>query len=206
MEASAEVATDVQDQLRLSAELWTLVVGTTFPVHELDPKYGTLVNPLVDLKGENPASGGYAEGGRIITTPHTGGNQLDGQQGGTSYTNPEHQLNPGNMYSEGAGENRSGAGSKFADQAKLQDHFARHGGDFGAKSADEYQAQANVFLTGAKVAGVLEKARPNGDIVRFNPATDEFGVVSSSGAIRTYYKPDPAVHGKGSNLDYFNAQ
>lgn len=100
MEASGKVATDVQDQLRLSAELWTLVVGTTFPIHELDPKYGTLVNPLVDLKGENPASGGYAEGSRIITTPHTGGNQLDGQQGGTSYTNPEHQLNPGVMYSE----------------------------------------------------------------------------------------------------------
>lgn len=101
MEAAAKTGANAQDQLRLSAELWTLVVGTAFPIHTLDPKYGPLVNPIVDLKGENPASGGYAEGGRIITTPHTGGNQLDGQQGGTSYTNPEHQLNPGNMYSEG---------------------------------------------------------------------------------------------------------
>ena len=39
-----------------------------------------------------------------------------------------------------------------------------------------------------------------------NPGTGKFGVVSSGGSIRTYYKPDPAVHGKGSNLDYFNAQ
>ncbi|OEC32549.1 filamentous hemagglutinin [Pseudomonas cuatrocienegasensis] len=100
MEASGNVTANVQDQLRLSAELWTLVVGTTFPIHELDPKYGTLVNPVVDLDGRNPASGGYAEGGGIISTPNTGGNQLDGQQGGASYTNPEHQLNPGNMYSD----------------------------------------------------------------------------------------------------------
>jgi hypothetical protein len=97
-------------------------------------------------------------------------------------------------------------GSKFGDQAKLQDHFARHGGDFGAKSAREYQAQAAVFLGDSKSLGVLEKVRANGDIVRFNPSTDEFGVVSGGGVIRTYYKPDPAVHGRGSNLDYFNAQ
>ncbi|EJM15810.1 hemagluttinin repeat protein, partial [Pseudomonas sp. GM18] len=99
-----------------------------------------------------------------------------------------------------------GSGAKFADQAKLDDHFARHGSDFGAKNTLEYQAQADKFLTASKPAGVLEKARPNGDIVRYNPGTDEFGVVSSGGSIRTYYKPDPAVHGKGSNLDYFNAQ
>lgn len=78
--------------------------GTVFPIHQLDPKYGPLVNPVVDVNGQNPASGGYAEGGRIITTPHTGGSQLDGQQGGTSYTTPEHQLNPGNMYSESGSE------------------------------------------------------------------------------------------------------
>ncbi|WP_168734251.1 two-partner secretion domain-containing protein [Pseudothauera nasutitermitis] len=99
-----------------------------------------------------------------------------------------------------------GNGAKFADQAKLDDHFARHGSDFGARNALEYQSQADRFLTVSKPVGVLEKVRPNGDVVRYNPATDEFGVISSSGNIRTYYKPDPAVHGKGSNLDYFNAQ
>jgi filamentous hemagglutinin len=52
----------------------------------------------------------------------------------------------------------------------------------------------------------LEKTRPNGDVVRYNPATDEFGVVKPDGTIRTYYKPDPARHGRPTNLDYFNAQ
>lgn len=104
------------------------------------------------------------------------------------------------------GAKATGSGAKFADQAKLDDHFARHGRDFGAKNALEYQAQADNFLTASKPAGVLEKSRPNGDVVRYNPGTHEFGVVSKGGSIRTYYKPDPAVHGKGSNLEYFNAQ
>ena len=103
------------------------------------------------------------------------------------------------------GEKATGSGARLADQAKLDDHFARHGSDFGAKTTLEYQAQADRFLTASKPAGVLEKTRPNGDVVRYNPSTDEFGVVSSGGSIRTYYKPDPAVHGRESNLDYFNA-
>ncbi|MDZ4021402.1 hypothetical protein PssiTeo3_48170 [Pseudomonas sichuanensis] len=119
---------------------------------------------------------------------------------------PKPSVSQGGGKTGPAGGTGVGSGAKFADQAKLDDHFARHGSDFGAKSSLEYQAQADKFLTASKSAGVLEKTRPNGDIVRYNPGTDEFGVVSSGGSIRTYYKPDPAVHGKGSNLDYFNAQ
>jgi hypothetical protein len=95
---------------------------------------------------------------------------------------------------------------KFGDAAKLQDHNGRHGADFGAKSAAEYEQQADTFLNTRKASGVLEKVRPNGDIVRYNPATDEFGVVKPDGTVRTYYKPDPAVHGYPTNMDYFNAQ
>jgi RHS repeat-associated protein len=99
-----------------------------------------------------------------------------------------------------------GTGARFGDNAKLQDHFNRHGGDFGATSARQYDTMADGFLTGPRQSGVLEKIRPNGDVVRFNPTTDEFGVVSGNGIVRTYYKPDPAVHGHATNLDYFNAQ
>jgi filamentous hemagglutinin len=91
-----------------------------------------------------------------------------------------------------------------AQAAVAAEKLARHSRDFGAKNALEYQAQADNFLTASKPAGVLEKSRPNGDVVRYNPGTHEFGVVSKGGSIRTYYKPDPAVHGKGSNLEYFN--
>ncbi|WP_165497002.1 hemagglutinin repeat-containing protein [Phytopseudomonas dryadis] len=92
---------DLELQLRLYAELLPLVLGTTLPIHTLDPRFGTLVNPGADsLNTENASSGGYNAGGSVVTVPHTGGNQLDGQQGSGSYTTPVHQLSPGNMYSE----------------------------------------------------------------------------------------------------------
>jgi RHS repeat-associated protein len=96
--------------------------------------------------------------------------------------------------------------AKFGSGAKLLDHFQRHGGDFGAKDAADYQDKAAAFLTGKPADGVQESTRENGDVVRFNPKTQEFGVISSDGTIRTYYKPDPEVHGRTTNQDYFNDQ
>lgn len=95
---------------------------------------------------------------------------------------------------------------RFSDQAKLLDHFHRHGSDFSAKDAAHYERLADTFLSGAAGTGVLEKLRSNGDRVRFDPSTSEFGIVKQGGTIRTYFKPDPAVHGFPSNLDYFHAQ
>jgi len=97
------------------------------------------------------------------------------------------------------------AGAAFANEAKVLDHFARHGADFGANSAAEYESMASDFLTGD--LNGLEGTRLNGELVRFNPATDEFGVLKADGStIKTYFKPDPAVHGYPTNLDYFNSQ
>jgi hypothetical protein len=95
----------------------------------------------------------------------------------------------------------------FAHSQLRASHFSDHGSDFGAKSPAEYEQQASTFLDGPKSANTLEKIRPqSGDAVRFDPATDEFGVLSRNSVIKTYYRPDPAVHGYPTNLDYFNAQ
>jgi filamentous hemagglutinin len=41
--------------------------------------------------------------------------------------------------------------------------------------------------------------------VRFDPATDEFGVLSAAGEVRTYFRPVPGVtHKQSTNLEYFN--
>lgn len=93
--------------------------------------------------------------------------------------------------------------SRFGSERQLIDHFTRHGTDFGARSAAEYEAQASRFLNGPRNSRMLETVRTNGDIVRYDPATEEFGVLRKDGTIRTYYKPDPSVHGYPSNLDYF---
>ncbi|MDP4572233.1 hemagglutinin repeat-containing protein [Pseudomonas sp. LPH60] len=88
---------EVQKQLKISIGLWEFITLTAFPIHLLDDENRKLVNPIVDTSGGNPASGGYAEGGRVITTPHTGGTQLDGVQKDGAYVTPEHKLNPGVM-------------------------------------------------------------------------------------------------------------
>ncbi|MGK9171323.1 hypothetical protein KXR53_33840 [Inquilinus limosus] len=84
-------------------------------------------------------------------------------------------------------------------------HFLKHGADFGAENALQYTKQAQEFLRNPG-QGVLSKVRSNGDVVRFDPATQAFGVMDSASAPRTFYKPDPARHGYPTNLDYFNAQ
>jgi filamentous hemagglutinin len=99
-----------------------------------------------------------------------------------------------------------GAPGGLADPIKLLDHYTRHGADFGAPSAAQYEQMADAFLNGPRGIGVLQKVRANGDVVRYDPATQAFGVVKPDGTIRTYYEPDPAVHGYPTNMDYFHAQ
>ena len=99
-----------------------------------------------------------------------------------------------------------GTGAKFANNKRLTDHYDRHGKDFGARNKNEYQKQADAFLTGKKNSDTLEGTRSDGDIVRYNEKTDEFGILSKDGVIRTYYKPDPVRHGYPTNKAYFYAQ
>jgi hypothetical protein len=102
------------------------------------------------------------------------------------------------------GEGGSGGGR--ASKCSECPQFRKHGGDFGAQTQAEYEQQAKDFLNGDLNSDTLEKVRPNNDVVRYNPKTNEFGVKTSSGTIRTYFSPDPAIHGFPTNLDYFNAQ
>lgn len=92
------------------------------------------------------------------------------------------------------------------DPGKLLQHFQDHGPEFGAATEVEYEELADRFLAGPRGLGTLECARVRGDIVRFNPTTDEFGVISSDGIIRTYFKPDPLIHRQATNLDYYRAE
>ncbi|CAN5165487.1 hypothetical protein BH11ACT3_BH11ACT3_01010 [soil metagenome] len=121
-------------------------------------------------------------------------------KGGTPVTPPHKLVTPKPLTSAEPGR---GTGAMF-DDALQDDHFGRHGSDFGATTTSEYVRQADEFLTGPPAVGTLEYVRPeSGAIVRFNPDTDEFGIVSASGVLETYYRPDPAIHHHPTNLDYF---
>lgn len=80
----------------------------------------------------------------------------------------------------------------------MTDHFNKHGADFGATSEEMYQQQATDFLSGTSDDSAMQLTHTNGDVVRWNPSTGEFGVLSSTGTIRTYYsiggRADPAAY------------
>jgi RHS repeat-associated protein len=95
---------------------------------------------------------------------------------------------------------------KFASAGLRASHFIKHGAKFGSKTAAAYERSAGAFLAGKPGKGVMQGVRSNGDIVRYNPKTNEFAVRTKDGAIRTYFKPDPAIHKQKSNLDYFRKE
>ncbi|WP_157732596.1 polymorphic toxin-type HINT domain-containing protein [Cellulomonas sp. PSBB021] len=98
------------------------------------------------------------------------------------------------------------AGKSDSAPANALRHFNDHGADFpGINNSLEYVADAQSFLR-SPPSGTLTRLRTNGDVVRYNPGSNTFGVMDSSGAPRTYFRPDPAQHGYPTNLDYFNAQ
>jgi len=80
----------------------------------------------------------------------------------------------------------------------LPDHFARHGGDFHARNAEDYAAQAAAFLARARATGLPAKRDADGSLRVYDPATGAFGAYNANGTTRTYFKP--------GSPDYFDRQ
>ncbi|MCM1266947.1 MAG: zinc-ribbon domain containing protein [Bacteroidales bacterium] len=76
----------------------------------------------------------------------------------------------------------------FRKEQYLQEHFEKHGAEFGYASADEYLAGANRVIASPEALHKLEAE--DGDDVYYLEASNEFVIVSTDGYIRTYLKPD----------------
>src|SRR5437867_3235615 len=75
----------------------------------------------------------------------------------------------------------------FRDTGELRRHFFKHGARLGCRSSQHYGDLADVFLGGPIVDDVAEFTRPGGDRVRYNQTTQEFGTITATGIIRTYF-------------------
>jgi len=83
-----------------------------------------------------------------------------------------------------------GASVGFADQRRLDEHFGKHGAEFGRITKQDYLRQAQL-LRDAKVGGpVLEVVRRDGVVTRYDQQTGAFIAFSSNGVIRTFFKPN----------------
>jgi len=73
---------------------------------------------------------------------------------------------------------------------QLEAHYEKHGGQFGEITIDQYLDQARNLLDAPPSNDILEKIRPNGDILHYRASTGEFAVMTKRGRIRTYFKTD----------------
>lgn len=86
----------------------------------------------------------------------------------------------------------------WGNVATLPDHFARHGSDFGAISAEDYARLASQFLQRAKAEGLPAKADPTGTLRVYDPASGAFAAYNRDGTTKTFFKP--------GSPDYFDRQ
>jgi hypothetical protein len=68
-------------------------------------------------------------------------------------------------------------------------HWVKHSKEFPELlNAKQYVQAAKNFLTKSPT-GTLTKVRANGDILKYHPGTNTFGVLDASGAPRTMFRP-----------------
>jgi pyocin large subunit-like protein len=77
----------------------------------------------------------------------------------------------------------------FVDQRRLDEHFEKHGAEFGRITRQDYLRQAQL-LRDAEVGGpVLQTVRADGVTTRFDRQTGAFVAFNRDGTIRTFFKP-----------------
>jgi pyocin large subunit-like protein len=82
------------------------------------------------------------------------------------------------------------SGPGFRSQAQFDEHYQKHGAEFGAISKAEYLRLAQE-LRDAPVGGpILEARRPNGEFSRFDRRHGYFGAFNPNGTIRTFFIPN----------------
>jgi hypothetical protein len=87
----------------------------------------------------------------------------------------------------GAG-NSPGVG--FVDGRRLEEHYEKHGAEFGHITKQDYLRQAQL-LRDARVGGpVLETVRADRVTTRFDRETGAFIAFNPDGTIRTFFKPN----------------
>jgi pyocin large subunit-like protein len=77
----------------------------------------------------------------------------------------------------------------FASRQKLVDHYRKHGREFGSITMEQYLRSAQELRDRPAGGAILEAARPDGSVTRFDRDSGDFIAFSRDGVIRTYFKP-----------------
>jgi pyocin large subunit-like protein len=78
----------------------------------------------------------------------------------------------------------------FATERRLEEHYDKHGAEFGRLTKQDYLRQAQL-LRDAQVGGpVLQTVRADGVTTKFDRQTGAFIAFNPNGTIRTFFKPN----------------
>ena len=77
----------------------------------------------------------------------------------------------------------------FASRQKLVDHYRKHGREFGAVTMEQYLKKAQELRDRPAGGAILESARPDGVVTRFDRGSGDFIAFNRDGVIRTYFRP-----------------
>ncbi len=78
----------------------------------------------------------------------------------------------------------------FRSKQRLDEHFEKHGAEFGSISKAEYLRQAQALRDAAVGGDVLELRRGDGTVSRFDRSTGSFLAFDDDGIIRTFFRPN----------------
>lgn len=82
------------------------------------------------------------------------------------------------------------SGPGFRSRAQLDEHYQKHGAEFGAISKAEYLHLAQELRDARPGGPILEARRPNGEFSRFDRRHGYFGAYNRDGTIRTFFIPN----------------
>ena len=80
-----------------------------------------------------------------------------------------------------------GLAKPFKTRNSLDRHAQEHSDEFGFITPDEYETLAIKFMSGPLVWHVMQLERQNGDYIRWNSHTGQFGVRFRDGRLKTYF-------------------
>lgn len=92
----------------------------------------------------------------------------------------------------------------WGEKRTLNDHYRRHGQDFGAQSSAEYVQKSQAFFR--ERGRHLQKVDAQGTIRVYEPGTNTFASYNRNGTTKTFFKPNPAVHEQPTNMHFWEAQ
>jgi pyocin large subunit-like protein len=82
------------------------------------------------------------------------------------------------------------AGPGFRSRRQFDEHYAKHGREFGNISQQEYLLRAQALRDAPAGGPILEAHTPDGIVSRFDRRTGSFGAYNPDRTIRTFFIPN----------------